>query len=205
MQGKNEWVHTCILHFERALNVIKQLLYYAMTKKDGVKLLKDYLFHGLKPNIHNALHYMYDRPESQYSQLVMAVRKAETETPSSNVSEARAKYAVVGTNSQPKVASSDPPYEAVTQQIAHMMSAITNQNSSKNNECNGSKSSNGNGKFSSAKFQRQKRDRKDMACWGCGGSRYSWRKCSTHRQGNNLPFKPTNQNQNQNTGQNLNG
>ena len=61
----------------------------------------------------------------------MAARKAETETPSSNVSEARAKSAEVGTNLQAKVASSDPPYEALTQQNAYWMSAITNQNSSK--------------------------------------------------------------------------
>ena len=43
-----------------------------------------------------------------------------------------------------------------------------------------------------------------MKCWGCGGTGHSWRECSTPRQGNNLPFKPTNQNQNQNNGQNLN-
>ena len=130
----------------------------------------------------------------------MAARKAETETPNGSVSEARAKSAVVGTNSQAKVASSDPPYEALTQQIAYLMSAITNQNSSKNSEHSGSKSGNGNGKCLSTKFQRPKRDRKDMKCWGYGGAGHSWRECSTPRQGNNLPFKPTNQNQNQNTG-----
>ena len=50
------------------------------------------------------------------------------------------------------------------------MSAVTNQtnhNSNKGNGCNGSKSSNGNGKYSTAKFQRPKRDRKDMKYkWG---------------------------------------
>ena len=44
-----------------------------------------------------------------------------------------------------------------------------------------------------------------MKCWGCGGTGHSWRECSTPRQGNNLPFKPVNQNLNQNAGQNLNG
>ena len=39
-----------------------------------------------------------------------------------------------------------------------------------------------------------------MKCWGCGGSGHSWRECSTPRQGNNLPFKPNKQNQNQNSG-----
>ena len=112
-------------------------------------------------------------------------------------------------DSQVNVASSDLPYEALTQQIAFLMSTITNQNASKNNDCNGSKQSNGNGKFpntnSSTKFQRSEKDRKDIKCWGCGGTRHSWRECSTPRQGNNLHFKLTNQSQNQNTDQHLNG
>ena len=90
-----------------------------MTEEEGVKHLKDHLFRGLKPNIHNALHYMYDKPDLLYSQLVMAARKAETETPRSSMSEVRVKSAVVGTDLQPKVASSDPSYEAITQQIAY--------------------------------------------------------------------------------------
>ena len=140
----------------------------------------------------------------------MAVRKAETETSGSSVSEAKAKSAVVGTDTalHVKVASSNPSYEALTQQVAYLVSAITNlnnQNLSKNNGYNGSKSSNGNGKYSSIRFQKPKRDRKDMKCWGCGGSRHSWRECSTPRQGKNLPFKTTNQSQNQNNENNLNG
>ena len=102
-----------------------------MTEEEGVKHLKDHLFHGLMPNIHNVLHDMYDKPDSQYSQLVMAARKAETETPDSNVPVARAKSAIVGTKLQAKAASFDPPYEAIMQQIAYLMSVITNQNSSK--------------------------------------------------------------------------
>ena len=95
MQGKNERVQTFFLHWERVLKTIKQQHPCAMTEEEGVKHLKDHLFHGLKPNICNALCYMYDKPESQYSQLVMVVRRAETETLSSNVSEVRAKFAVI--------------------------------------------------------------------------------------------------------------
>ena len=80
---------------------------------------------------------MYDKPHLQYSQLVMVARKAETETPGSSVSEARAKLAVVGTDSQTKVVNSDPFYEAITQQIAYLMSTITNQNTNKTNGQNG--------------------------------------------------------------------
>ena len=141
---------------------------------------------------------MYDKPDSQYSQLVMAARKAKTQTPGSNVPEVRAKSAVVETDSQLKVASSDPPYEVITQQTTYLMSAITNQNSSKNNESKGSKQSNGNGKFSntnsSMMFQRPTRDRYKML--GMQGPGHSWRECSTPRQGNNVPFRPATQNLN---------
>ena len=80
--------------------------------------MKDCLFHGLKPNLRNALCYLYNKPDSQYSQLVMASRKAETETLRSSVSEVRAKSAVVGadTDSPEKGASSEPSYEVIMQQ-----------------------------------------------------------------------------------------
>ena len=48
------------------------------------------------------------------------------------------------------------------------MSTITNQITNKNSEQNGSKQNNGNGKFSNTKFQRLKKDRTDMKCWGVG-------------------------------------
>ena len=64
VQGKTKTVQTFVLHLERALKVIKQQHSYAITKGEGVKHLKDHLFHGLRPNIHNALHYVYDKPDS---------------------------------------------------------------------------------------------------------------------------------------------
>ena len=81
-----------------------------MTEEEGHRHLKDHLFHRLKPNLHNTLHYLYDKPDSQYSQLVMALRKAETETLGSSVSEVRAKSTVGGadTDSQVRGASSEP-------------------------------------------------------------------------------------------------
>ena len=74
---------------------------------------------------------MYDEPDLQYSQFVMAARKAKSETPGNSVSEVRAKSALVGTDSQSKVASSDPLYKAITEQITYLISAITNQNTKK--------------------------------------------------------------------------
>ena len=76
VQGKSERIQTIVLHLERILNAIKQQHPHTMTEEEGIKHLKDHLFHGLKPNIHNSLHYMYNKPDSQYSQLVMAARKA---------------------------------------------------------------------------------------------------------------------------------
>ena len=114
-QGKIEKVQMFVLHLERALKAIKQQHPYAMTKEEGHKHLKDCLFHGLKSNLCNALRYLYDKPDSQYSQLVMASRKAETETLRSSVSEVRAKSAVVGADAdsvETKV-SSEPSYEVI--------------------------------------------------------------------------------------------
>ena len=118
------------------------------------------------------------------------------------MSEVRAKSTVVGTDTdlQVKGATFEPSYEAITQQIAYLMSAVTNQtnqNLNKNGGCTGESKSNGNGKYPSITFQRPKRDKKNMTCWGCGGSGHSWRECSTPRPGNNLPFGPNNPNQNQ--------
>ena len=79
-QEKSEKVQTFVLHLEQALKAIKQQHPYAMTMEEGHRYLKDHLFHGLKPNLHNALHYLYNKPDSQYSQVLMASRKAETET-----------------------------------------------------------------------------------------------------------------------------
>ena len=180
-----------------------------MTEEEGHRHLKDHLFHGLKPNLCNALYYLHDKHDSQYSQLVMALRKAETETLRSSVSKVRVKSAVVGADvdSSEKGASSEPLYEMIMQQIAYLMSAMANQtnsNPNKNGRHTGFKS-NGNGKYPSSMFQRPKWDRKNMTCWGCGGTGHSWRECSIPRQGNNLPFKPNTPNSNQGNRPNLNG
>ena len=69
----------------------------------------------------------------------MALRKAETETLRSSVSEVRAKSAVVGadTDSLAKGTSSESSYEVITQQIAYLMSAVTNQTSPNQNKNGG--------------------------------------------------------------------
>ena len=180
-----------------------------MTEEEGHRHLKDCLFHGLKPNLRNTLCYLYDKPDSQYSQLVMAFRKAETETLGSGVSKGRAKSAIVGINTDFAEAkgSSEPSYEAITHQIAYLMSAVANQvkpEPAKPSGCPGFKSNDTN-KYSSNTFQRPKHDQKNMTCCGCGGTRHSWRECSTPRQGNTLPFRPNFLNANPGRRQNLNG
>ena len=66
----------------------------------------------------------------------MALRKAETETLGSSVSEVRAKSTIVGadTDSPAKGASSESSYEVIKQQIVYIMSAVTNQNSLNQNK-----------------------------------------------------------------------
>ena len=67
VQGKNERVQTFVLHLERALKAIKQQHPYVMTEEESVKHLKDHLFHGLKPNIHNALPFIIYMIKQQFN------------------------------------------------------------------------------------------------------------------------------------------
>ena len=208
-QGKSKKVQTFVLHLERALKAISQQYPYAMIEEEGHRHLKDCLFHGLKPNLHNALHYLYDKPDSQYSQLVMASRKAEMETLGSGVSKGRAKSAMVGTNTDlaESKASSEPSYKAITQQIPYLMAAIANQvmpDLTKPSGHLGFKSNETN-KYSFNTSMRPKHDRKNITCWGCGGTRHSWRECSTPGQGNTLTFRSNFPNVNPGIRQNLNG
>ena len=124
----------------------------------------------------------------------MASQKAETDTLGSSVSKGRVQSSVVGINTDlaEAKACTEPSYETITQQIAYLMSAVPNQVNpelTKPSVHLGFKS-NGNNKYCSHTFQKPKCDRKDMTCWGCGGTGYSWRECSIPRQGNTLPFKP---------------
>ena len=209
VQGKSEKVQTFVLHLESALKAIRQQYPYAVTEEEGHRHLKDHLFHGLKPNLHNGLCHLHDKPDSQYSQLVMASRKAGTETLGSGVSKGRAKSAIVGTNTDlaESKASSEPSYEAITQQIVYLMSAVANQVMPELTKPSGHPGfkPNETNKYSSNMLQRPKHDQKNMTCWGCGGTRHSWRECSTPRQENTLPFRPNLPNANPGKRQNLNG
>ena len=66
-QGKSERVQTFVLHLEKTLKAIKEQHPYTMTEEEGHRHLEDCLFHGLKPNLHNALYYLYVKPDSQYN------------------------------------------------------------------------------------------------------------------------------------------
>ena len=100
----------------------------------------------------------------------MASKKAEIVTLGSSVSEGRAKSAIVGTNTDLAEAKvrSEPSYEAIIQQIAHLMSVVANQVNPELTKPSGHPGlkPNGNNKYSSNTFWRLKCDRKNMTCWG---------------------------------------
>ena len=99
----------------------------------------------------------------------MASRKVEMETFESSVSEGRAKSAIAGINTglAKSKASSEPSYEAITQQIAYLMTAVANQVMPELTKHLGFKPNETN-KYSSNTSQRPKHDQKNMTCWGCG-------------------------------------
>ena len=121
----------------------------------------------------------------------MASRKAEMETIGSNVSKGRAKSAIVGINTDLAEAktTSEPSYEVNTQQIAYLRPAVANQASPEQTKTSGHLGfkHNGNSKYSSNMFQRPKHDRKNMTCWGCGGSKHSLERMF-HSQTRKHPF-----------------
>ena len=153
---------------------------------------------------------LYDKSDSQYSQLVMASRKAEMETLGIGVSEGRAKSAIAGTNTDlaKSKASSEPSYKAITQQIAYLMSAVAKQvmpELTKPSGCLGFKSNETN-QYSSNASQRPKCDRKNMTCWGCGGTGHELdENVPLPDKGISLPFRPNFSNTNPVRRQNLNG
>ena len=125
------------------------------------------------------------------------------------MSKGRAKSAIVGTNTDlaESKASSEPSYKAITQQIAYLMTAVANQvmpELTKPSRCPGFKPNETNN-YSSNMSQRPKCDQKNMTFLGCGGTKHSWRECSTPRQGNTLLFRPNFPNANPGRRQNLNG
>ena len=89
VQGKSEKVQTFVLCLEWAMKANKTTTSLCYDQGRRSQALKGHLFHGLKPNLCNTVCYLYDKPDSQYSQLVMASRKAEMETVGSSVSEDR--------------------------------------------------------------------------------------------------------------------
>ena len=193
VHGKNERVQAFVLSLEQALKAIKQQHPHAMTEWEGEHHLKDQLFHELRFNICNALHYMYDKPYSQYSKLVMAARKAKTETPGSGASHVRANLAVVELGAQPKATSSKPHVRQLCNRLcpscpllpirmqAIMVKMVQDVTM-------------GMGNFLIQKPKGQRKTQKDILCWGYGGTGHGWGECSTRTQGNNLPFKLANRN-----------
>ena len=47
--------------------------------------LKDWLFHGVKKHVRDSVRYLYSNPQTTYSELVVAVRRAESETEETKV------------------------------------------------------------------------------------------------------------------------
>ena len=96
------------------------------------------------------------------------------ETLGIGVSKARAKSAIAGTNTDlaESKASSEPSYEAITQQIAHPMSTVAKQVMLELTKPSGHLrfKPNETNKYSSNTPQRLKHDQKNITCWGCGGN-----------------------------------
>ena len=76
--------------------------------------LKDRLFHGVKKHVRDSVRYLYSNPQTTYPELVVAVRRAESETEESKVKARSAAATEVPSGSK-----------ELGDQIARLMAALT--------------------------------------------------------------------------------
>ena len=81
----NEKVPSFVTRLEGTLNQIRIKCPSRIADHEVSSHLKDRLFHGVKKHIRDSVRYLYSNPQTTYSELVVAARKAESETEETKV------------------------------------------------------------------------------------------------------------------------
>ena len=79
-QGNNEKVPSFTARLEGTLNQIQLKCLRRIVDWEVACHIKDWLFHGVCKHIRDSIRYLHSNPETTYSQLMVAARKAERET-----------------------------------------------------------------------------------------------------------------------------
>lgn len=177
-QGKGEKISAYTVRLKSVLSAIERKFPNNIRESEYDRHMLDRLFHGMQEGLRNALRYKYDGEIGlHYSDLVMAARGIEGKCSNVVVSKAAVSDTAGVAES---VQQHNSQAEAVAEQIALLMSAIQNNQSSQNKE------NNGGGKFSKPQYPRK--DWSKMTCWSCGIKGHPSRKCRNKNPA--LPFKP---------------
>ena len=78
-QGNYKKVPSFVTRIETTLNQIRLKCPRRIVDCEVMCHLKDWLFHGVHKNIRDSIRYLHSDPETTYSQLMVAARKAESE------------------------------------------------------------------------------------------------------------------------------
>ena len=81
----NEKVPSFATRLEGTLNQIRIKCPGRIANHEVSSYLKDQLFHGVKKHVRDSMRYLYSNPQTTYSELVAAARRAESETEETNV------------------------------------------------------------------------------------------------------------------------
>ena len=79
-QGNHEKVPSFATRLEGTLNEIQLKCPRRIVEGKVACYLKDWLFHGAHKYIRDSIRYLHSNPETTYSQLMVAARRAESET-----------------------------------------------------------------------------------------------------------------------------
>ena len=110
----NEKVPSFATRLEGTLNQIRIKCPGRIADHEVPSHLKDWLFHGVKKHVRDSVQYLYSNPQTTYPELVVAARRAESETEESKVKARSAAATEVPSGSK-----------ELGDQIARLMAALT--------------------------------------------------------------------------------
>ena len=186
-QDKNEKVRQFAGRLEQKYEYLKE----KFPDKYQTKDLKDRLFHGMHPNIHDSMRFLYKKPKVTYEELLSKTLEAEKDCCSSKSTSVKSKAAIVENKASLSL-------QKLTEEISALTTVVksasmgtpktkTPNHKTKANSLkgNGNKGSNANGNSprmgkgptvsAAGPF---KSGQKPLQCYKCGGWGHTYKECA---------------------------
>jgi hypothetical protein len=192
-QSKGERIQTFAARLEGAIEQIRLRYPDLVLEKDRDAHLRDRLFYGMHKNLRDSIRFMYENAEIKFQQLMLAARRAESESIDRKVLPKVAKATVVDRDSS---------LDELKHQMTQLMSAVTlgpqtqKKGGARNTNNNSGKRSNGEqSKPKEEGVQRQTEDfanlekfkkknwQRETRCFKCSGFGHISRFCSSRLNG----------------------